>query len=66
MEVLSSHFESKSSVIADYFHFRTDMQATGESIAEFDVALRKLATKCEFGKTSEETLFSQFVCGLQH
>ena len=66
VEVLSSHFEPKRSVIAERFHFHRRMQATGESIAEFDAALRKLATHCEFGNTLEETLRDRFVCGLQH
>ena len=66
VEVLTSHFEPKRSVIAERFHFHRRTQAAGESIAEFDAALRKLATHCEFGTTLEETLRDRFVCGLQH
>ena len=65
-EVLTAHFEPKRNVIAERFYFHKRVQATGESIADFDAALRKLATHCEFGATLEETLRDRFVCGLQH
>ena len=53
-EVLSSHFESKRSVIVEHFHFHRCTQATRQSITEFEAALRKLATPCEFDSTLEE------------
>ena len=65
-EVLSRHFQPRRLVIAERFHFHRRAQAVGESIAEFDAALRKLATHCEFGETLEETLRDRFVCGLRH
>ncbi len=65
-EVLTAHFEPKRLVIAERFYFHKRIQAVGESIAEFDAALRKLAIHCEFGTTLEESLRDRFVCGLQH
>ena len=41
-------------------------QAVGESIVNYDAALRKLATHCQFGTTLEEALRDCFVCGLWH
>ena len=37
-----------------------------ENIAEFDAALRNLATYCEFGGTLEEALRDLFVCGVRN
>ena len=65
-EILSSHFEPKHSVIAEHFHFHKREQAVGESIADYDVALRKLTTHCQFGATLEEALRDRFVCGLRY
>ena len=65
-EVLITHFEPKRLVIAERFYFHKRAQAVGESIADFDAALRKLAIHCEFGATLEESLRNRFVCGLQH
>ena len=61
--ILRGHFESKRVVIAERFHFHKRDQAVGETISEFDAALRKLATHCKFG---EEALRDRFVCGLRH
>ena len=65
-EMLSSHFQPRRLVIAERFQFHRRAQASDESIAEFDAALRKLATHCEFGETLEEALRDRFVCGLRH
>ena len=65
-QVLRNHFEPTRAVIAERFYFHKRDQAAGESIAEFDAALRKLAIHCKFGKTLDEALRDRFVCGLQH
>ena len=65
VEVLNSHFQLKRLVIAERFHFRKRVQASDESIAEFDAALRKLAIHCEFGGMLEEILSDRVVCGLR-
>lgn len=63
---LRNHFEPKRSVIAERFHFHKREQGVGETIAEFDAALRKLAVHCQFGEKLETSLRDRFVCGLRH
>ena len=46
---LRKHFEPKRVVTAERFHFHKRNQAMGESIADYDAALRRLATHCNFG-----------------
>ena len=65
-ETLRRHFEPKRTVIADRFHFHKRDQAAGESIADYDAHLRKLAIHCNFGATLDEVLRDHFVCGLRH
>ena len=65
-EALRRHFEPKRVVIAQRFHFHKRDQATGESIADYDASLRKLASQCKFGDSLEEALRDRFVCGLRH
>ena len=65
-EVLHSHFKPKWIVIAQRFYFHNSDQAAGESIANYDASLRKLASQCQFGEHLEETLRDRFVCGLRH
>ena len=64
-ELLKSHFEPPRIEIAERFHFRKREQAPGEPIVEYDAALRKLATHCNFGANLETELRDQIVCGLQ-
>ena len=48
-KILKDHFEPIRSVIVERFHFHKWEQAVGETMAEYDAALRKLAVHCEFG-----------------
>ena len=43
-------------MIAERFHFHRRQQAPGESIADYNAALRTLATRCQFGAYLEEAL----------
>ena len=65
-EALRSHYEPQRAVIAELFHFYMRDQNAGETIADYDAALRKLATHCQFGETLEDTLRDRLVCGLWH
>ena len=65
-KALLDHFEPKRSIITERFHFHKRDQTATESIAQYDAALRKLATHCEFKGNLEETLRDRFVCGLRH
>ena len=64
LQVLTSHSLPKHLVIAERFHFHKRVQATDESISEFNAALRKLTLRCEFGEMLEEVLRDHFVYGL--
>ena len=63
---LRKHFEPKRVVTAERFHFHKRNQAMGESIADYDAALRRLATHCNFGNYLEDALRDRFVCGLRN
>ena len=63
---LSDHFEPARSVITERFHFHKREQAMGETISEYDAALRKLAVHCDFGDKLDDMLRDRFVCGLRH
>ena len=61
---LKAHYEPKSLVIVERFHFHKREQAPGESIAEYVAELRRLAAKCAFANYLDEALRDRFVCGL--
>ena len=63
---LKKHFEPKRVVIAERFHFHKRNQAIGESTADYDAALRRLATHCKFGNYLEDALRNRFVCGIRN
>ena len=65
-DVRSKHFEPKRVIIAQRFHFHKCDLLEGESMADYDAKLRKLATHCDFGNHLEEALRDRFVCGLRH
>ena len=64
--VLKKHFEPTKVQIAERFHFRKREQAAGETVADYDDALRKLALHCNFGTNLEAELRDQIVCGLSN
>ena len=51
---LYNHFESKRSVITEYFRFHKRDQAADETISNFDAALRMLAINCQFRDTLQQ------------
>ena len=65
VQTLQKHYSPKPLVIAERFHFYRRNQNTGESIAEFEAALRKLALHCEFGDHLSEALRDRLVCGVR-
>ena len=64
--VLKKHFEATKVQIAKRFHFRKRDQAAGETIANYDATLRKLAVYCNFGANLEDELRDHIVCGLRN
>ena len=65
VQALKDHFEPRSLVIAERFHFNCCDQLVGESMADFVVELRRLAIHCEFGGYLQEVLRDHFVCRLR-
>ena len=65
-DVLRKHFEPKRAIIAEQYQFHKRNQAVGESIADYDAALRKLATNCKFGDYLEDAIRDRIVCGLSN
>lgn len=63
--ILLNHFKPKTLIIAERFKFYQTSQESNESIAQFIVKLRNLASKCEFGPFLQEALRDKFVCGLK-
>ena len=65
VSTLKNNFSPKPSVIAERFKFHGRYQKEGESIAQYIVELRKLASTCDFGSFLSESLRDRFVCGLR-
>ena len=63
--VLVKHFEPKPVIIAERFQFHRRNQAVGETVAEYEAELRKLATHCAFGDYLAEAIRDRIVCGLR-
>lgn len=51
--------------MAECFTFYKRNQAMWESVVEYVVELRKLATYCEFGTFLDWALRDRFICGLR-
>ena len=64
--VLMKHFEPKPVIIAERFQFHRRNQAVGETVAEYEAELRKLATNCAFGDYLSEAIRDRIVCGLRN
>jgi len=64
-ETLQAHFDPKPVVIAECFQFHQCNQEPGESVAEYEAELRRLATGCKFGDYLSEAIRDHLVCGLQ-
>ena len=63
--ILRDYFQPKPVVTAKRFHFHRRNKAFGESVAEYQAELRRLATHCEFKQYLSEALRDRLVCGLR-
>ena len=54
---------TKTSIIAERFHFHKRNQHTGESITDFVAELRRLAARCKFEGYLDDALRDRFMCG---
>ena len=65
-DTLKYHFKPVSIIIDERFHFHRRNQTSGESVSQYLVELRRLASTCEFGAFLDEALRDRFVCGLSN
>ena len=65
IEVLGNHLKPKKLIVAERFRFHQRNQNEGEPVAQFEAALRKLASTCEFELFLNQALRDQFVCGIR-
>ena len=64
---LTSHFQPKSSVIAERYKLSCRHQGPEESISDFVANLRKLIIPCNYDSAFQDTvLHDRFVSGLAH
>ena len=63
-QILQAHYEPAPIVIAERHKFWTASQEENESVSDFVVRLKKLASTCSFGAFLEEALRNRLVSGL--
>ncbi|KAG1926332.1 hypothetical protein F2P79_024957 [Pimephales promelas] len=61
---LSLHSKPKPILIAERFRFYKRQQKLDETVVEYILVLKTLASTCEFGQFLNDALRDQFVCGL--
>ena len=64
-QLLLEYFKPKHLVVAESFKFYNAKQEEGESISNFLVRLKHLASRCEFGSFLKRALRDKFLCGLK-
>ena len=64
-KTLQTHFEPKPVVIVERFQFHRRNQEAGESVAEYEAELRRLAANCKFGDHLTQAIRDRLVCGLR-
>ena len=64
-DALKKHFGPKRIIIAERFRFHRREQAVGETIADYEAELRRLAIHCEFQEYLDQALRDRLVCGLK-
>ncbi|GFR63427.1 hypothetical protein ElyMa_001894800 [Elysia marginata] len=63
--ILQSHYCPKPLEIVERFKFHKRSQETGENVADFIAAIKRLSEHCNFGAVLQTTLRDRFVCGLR-
>lgn len=64
-KLVKNHLAPPPIVIAERYVFYNRRQTSGESVAEFQNSLRKLAESCDFGEFRPQALRDMFVIGLR-
>lgn len=65
IKVLQNHFTPKCNTTYERFIFHKRVQKEGESISDYSVQLKKLASTCNYGTFLDDALRDQFLCGLK-
>ena len=65
-QTMTNHYKPQRVTIAERFRFNKRNQGDNESVADYIVALKQLASSCEFGAFLNEALRDRFVRGLRH
>lgn len=66
VKVLKEHFSPKKLVVAERYTFYSRFQKPVETVAEFAVAIKHLATTCSFGTFLKDALRDKLVSGLKN
>ncbi|XP_077564735.1 uncharacterized protein LOC144180229 [Haemaphysalis longicornis] len=64
VQALARHFSATCNVRVERHRFRDRRQLHGEPISEFALALRELASSCNFAAQADTNLCDQFVAGV--
>ncbi|UYV82062.1 K02A2.6-like, partial [Cordylochernes scorpioides] len=64
IDILKRHFSPKRSIVVERFIFLKRMQLKEESISDYLVEIKRLASSCNFGNFLEDSLRDKMVCGL--
>lgn len=65
IKVLKNHFTPKCNTTYERFVFHKRVQKEGETITDYAMQLKKLASTCNFGNFLDDALRDQFLCGLK-
>ena len=64
-EILMTHYAPRPIVIAERYQYYKRDQQESESVSDFVVMLKTLASICEFGNCLNKALRDSFICGLR-
>lgn len=64
VRILLKHYEPENNVIAERYKFNTRIQYEYESISDYVIVLRNLASTCNYGTFLDDALRDRFVCGI--
>ncbi|KAL1472150.1 hypothetical protein MTO96_039506 [Rhipicephalus appendiculatus] len=64
VSALKKHYYPRRSVVSERYHFNQRKQAPQETVAEYVVQLKKLASLCDFGAFLEQALRDRLIAGL--
>ena len=63
-KILRNHYSPQPLIIAERYKFHKREQKSGESVNEYVVELKRLASTCQFGTFLNDALRDRLVCGM--